>query len=213
MLTTNRTFEKAAHLASKFAGEARAWEELTQSLVDADIIISSTGAQEPIVSAAEFTGVMERREQRLIAVIDIALPRDFAPEIAKLDNVLLWNIDDLEAVRNRTLSARAGELDRARRIIDVELENFLVAVHLQRSGPALGELERVYDELIKQELDWLIPQLNGMPEESQQKIKQFAHRLKNKFLHMPRTALREDAKQGSNAGLLNAFRKLFALEK
>ena len=148
-----------------------------------------------------------------MAIIDIAVPRDFDPEIGEIDNVLLWNIDDLEKIRHRTLKARQKELDAALAIIDVETEGFLADSQIRQSGPLIGRLERVYDDIIRQELDRLLPQLNGIPEDSKEKIRVFAHRLKNKLLHPPKTALRADAKAGGAHGLMDAVRRLFGLEE
>ncbi|MFO0949418.1 MAG: glutamyl-tRNA reductase, partial [Planctomycetota bacterium] len=104
-------------------------------------------------------------------------------------------------------------LDRALRIVDGEIESFQASLALQQSGPVIGRLEREYDRIMQQELEWLLPQLNGMPEEQKEKIRYFAHRLKNKFLHPPKAALRAEAKTGTPHGLIEAMRRLFGLQE
>lgn len=211
LLIANRSGERAVDLATRFGGHQRPWDELRAALIEADIVLSSTGADEPIMRAAEFPAIMKARRHRLLAIVDVAVPRDFEVAIGKLDNVLLWNIDDLEKVRIETLRAREGQLDRALRIVEEETEIFQAAMALRRTGPIIGRLEREYQRITEEELGRLLPQLNGMPDEHKEKIRLFAHRLKNKFLHPPKAALREEAKSGAPHGLVEALRRLFGI--
>lgn len=211
LLVVNRTIERARDLARRFGGTVRPIEELKAALVESDIVLSSTGAERPLLVYSEFLPIMKARKNRLMAILDLAVPRDFDPAIAEVDNVLLSNIDDLEKIRDRTLSSRRVELDKALKIIDGETVEFQAALAMKQSGPIIGRLEQEYQRIIDQELDWLLPQLNGIPSEQREKILHFAHRLKNKFLHQPKTALREEARSGAGHGLLEAFRKLFGL--
>lgn len=189
-------------------------DHLQQALVQSDIIISSTGADEPIVTTEQFNTVMKARRQRWAAIVDIALPRDFETAIAQLDNVMLWNIDDLEKVRHQTMRSREKELDRALKIVDSEVVTFERSLALIQTGPVIGRLEQKCQQIMEQELDWLLPQLRGLsPEEQEDKIRHFAHRFKNKILHQPKVALRAEAKNGKPHGLLDALRKLFSLEE
>lgn len=211
VLVCNRTRQRAIEVVARHGGIVREFADLRAALVDADIVLSSTGAGEPLVYAPEFEGIMADRKQRLIAVIDIAVPRDFDPAIAKIDNVLLWNIDDLESVTQRTLRQRENEFDKAIKIIEEETRTFLASMAFMQTSPVIGKLEQEYQRVIDSELEWLLPQLNGVAPEHRDKIRQFAHRLKNKLLHQPRTALRVDASSGGQHGLLDALRKLFGL--
>lgn len=213
LLTINRTNERAEELAVKFGGAARPFAGLLNSLAEADIVLSSTGAELPIVHAAEFQNVMKARKQRLMAILDIAVPRDFDPAIRDFDNVLLWDLDDLEKIRYKTLRAREKELDKALKIVEAESAAFEAAVALQRTGPIIGQLEREFGRITEEELDWLMPQLNGLPDRDREKIRQFAHRMKNKFLHHPKAALRAEAQTGGLQSMVVAFRKLFRLDE
>lgn len=212
VLICNRNRERAEQLAAKFHGEVRSFESLHESLIEADIIISSTGSDQPIVRADEFQQVMKARKQRWVAIVDIALPRDFETSIAEIENVMLWNIDDLEKVRNQTMRTREKELDRALKIVDGEVDLFQSSLAIKQSAPVIGRLEQEYQRILERELEWLLPQLNGIPVDQQEKIRHFAHRLKNKFLHPPKAALRAEAMNGKPHGLLDALRKLFALD-
>lgn len=212
ILVTNRNAERAQDLAARFGGQDWPFAQLKGALVEADIVISGTAAEEPIVYTADFAEVMKARRQRLIAIIDIALPRDFDVGISELENVLLWNIDDLEKVRQQTIRSRRSELQAAEAIVKEELERFSEVVASMKSGPIISQLDREYQRIIDDELAWLLPQLNGMSEQQQEKIKHFAHRLKNKLLHPPKMAIREHAQQG-NHGLLDFVQRLFGLHR
>src|SRR5690606_1607976 len=140
-------------------------------LVQADVIISSTGSDEPIVHVEQFQQVMKVRKQRWVAIVDIALPRDFDPAIGGLENVMLWNIDDLEKVRHQTLRSREKELDRALKILDTEVAEFDNALALKQTGPIIGRLEQEYQRILEEELRWLFPQLVGISSDHEDKIR------------------------------------------
>lgn len=212
LLVTNRNSDRALVLAAKFGGEAWPFEDLRQALVNADIVVSSTAAPEPIVRLPEFEQIMRDRRQRLIAILDIALPRDFETNIGKLSNVLLWNIDDLERVRHETIRARRNELEAAHAMIQEEFRLFEGAVAEIRSGPIINRLDQEYQRIIDDELAWLLPQLNGLTDAHREKIQHFAHRIKNKLLHPPKTAIREDTRRGHH-GILESVQRLFGLMK
>jgi glutamyl-tRNA reductase len=211
ILLTNRSPERAAELAAKFGGEPRPFTELSKALAEADVVVSSTGAERAIVNAETFAAVHQARQARHLAVIDIAVPRDFDPAVGEFDNVFLWNIDHLERVRGKTLRLREKAFDQALTIVDQEVAAFEAAVAVQQAGPLLAKWDERLTELAEKELEWLLPQLNGMHDSEREKIRQFAHRLKNKFLHAPRTALRAESQTGGHRSLLEALRKLFGL--
>ena len=213
LVICNRSRDRAEALADRFGGSARAFEELPEALVEADIVISSTGADEPLLTAEDFLPIQMQRN-RLMTIIDISVPRDIDPAINELEDVWLWNIDDLVKVRDQTMLAREGELDKALNIVDEETDAFAASMALQQSGPLIGRLDKEYQRIVEQELAWLLPQLNGVTEEQRLKIQQFAHRLKNKFLHPPKAAIRREARRGHAPHRLSeALRKLFGLQE
>jgi glutamyl-tRNA reductase len=183
---------------------------LRDALIEADIVVTSSAADEPIIRADEFVAIMKSRRQRLVAIIDIAVPRDVDVAVGELPNVLLWNIDDLEKVRNKTLRARRSEMQSAGKIIAEELSRLQSAWAAQKTGPLISQLDQEYQRIIEEELSWLFPQLNGLPEGQADKIRQFAHRVKNKLLHSPKIAIREQAQEGHH-GLLETVQRLFGL--
>lgn len=212
LIVVNRSQEAAERLAARKGGVVRPFSQLREALVDADIVVSSTAAPAPIVTAREFPQIMKERRQRLIAIVDIAVPRDFDAAVGELDNVLLWNIDDLESVRQQAIRSRRTEFDAAERILEEEQRLFDAAAAELRSGPIISRLEREYQRIIDDELAWLWPQLNGVSDVDREKIRHFAHRIKNKLLHPPKTAIREDTRHGRH-GVLETVQRLFGLVK
>jgi glutamyl-tRNA reductase len=205
LVVVNRTLERARELAERMGGTARPMAELSAALVDADVVVSSTGADEPVVRASAFAEVHRGRRGRPLAVVDIAVPRDFDPAVGDFDNVFLWNIDHLESVRTQTLRSREKALDDAYRIVEEELAAYERTLRDRRAGPILRQLEGVFDEAIEKEIE----ALNGAGDREQ--YRQFAHRLKNKLLHGPRSALKREA--DDHQTLLEALGKLFRLTK
>ena len=212
LLVCNRDPLKAAALAERFGGAPRPFEDLAGAIAEADIIVSSTGATEPIARAADFPEIMRRRRNRYLAIVDIAVPRDFETAVGDVDNVLLWNIDDLKEIGEQTQRLRRGELDHALRIVDAEAHAFGRQWAARRTGPVIGALERDVADMITRELeDWLLPRLGEVTAEQEARIRQFAHRVQRKFLHEPKTALRTHTENGHAPHMLDAIRKLFNL--
>lgn len=210
LLTTNRHPERAQKLAEAFGGEARPFDRLYDALVEADIVVSSTAAETAIVDVREFRSIMKDRRQRMIAIVDIAMPRDFDVAIGELDNVLLWNIDDLQKVRRQTMTTRRAEIDAARKILEEEYRRFESSVAELKSGPIITRLDQEYQRIIDDELAWLWPQLNGLSDSDREKIQHFTHRIKNKLLHPPKLAIREHAREGGH-GILETVQRIFGL--
>ena len=127
LLVCNRDATKAAALAGRFSGEAVAWEGLAEHLAAADIVVSGTGSVEPIVCRGMFEGVMRRRRYKPVFLIDIALPRDVEAAVGEMDNVYLYNLDDLQKVVAETGSQRRDALDAAGKIVAEHVRQFAMA--------------------------------------------------------------------------------------
>jgi glutamyl-tRNA reductase len=207
VLVCNRTPERAAALAAEHGGEVAPFAELHLALAQADVVVSSTGADRPIVTAAEFAATHRRRRGRHLAVIDLAVPRDFEEAIGEAENVFLWNIDHLERVRQQTLLARKGAVEHAQRIVAEEVAALRASLSRQDYAPAFAALDARLDAIADQELARLLPQLPPLTEDQQAKLKDAFRRTKNKFLH----PLRNAAAQSGDGTLLAALRRLFGL--
>lgn len=207
----NRTLQRAVDLAERTAGHAAPWGELNHLLADADIVISATGATEPIVTLDHFQALNRRRFQRTMFILDLAVPRDFDPAIDDCLGVYLYGIDDLAEACHRNKRAREKEWPAAEQIIETETSRFLSELNHRATGPTIKRLTSQANELKAQELRRLKNKLQDLDERSLAEIERFADRLVGKLLHPPLESLRDEAERGTPHGLLEALRHLFRL--
>jgi glutamyl-tRNA reductase len=217
ILVTNRSAERATAAAARFGGEIMPFEHLGKALIAADMVVSTTASEEPIVSFEMYAAVQRARRNRLALILDIAVPRDFDERVGTLEQVLLYNVDDLRAQVDRNLASRRQQVDPAQAIIEQETAACLAALdHRQRAGVLLQQLGQYAENLSERELQRLFSLCPDLSDGQRTAIRQFARKLQNQFLHHPRTALR-DATRGTvapapQAGLLEAVRHLFGLD-
>jgi glutamyl-tRNA reductase len=138
LLVSNRTYEKACEVARQFGGRAIHFEEALQQMEDADIIICSTAAPHPVIKAEDVSEIMQRRKGRSLFFIDIAMPRDVHPDVHRLDNVYVYDIDDLQAIVAENITRRSGEIVQAEKIIREKSDEFTGWLAAQRSGQPAG---------------------------------------------------------------------------
>ena len=218
ILVTNRSPEKAQAVAHGCGGEPVAWEHLDEALVKADIVLSTTGAPEPIVTRERYKKVRARRAGGTVVILDIAVPRDFDPRIHDGDRTCLFNIDDLKRIRETTLADRRKHIGPAEAIVEQEAERFLKDWARRRNGAVIERLTRDVEGKRQAIVGQLMARLNGKLTESDQRYIEGAFRLlQNQILHGPITALAEETHEAaagrpSNHTLLDALRKLFRLE-
>ena len=217
ILVTNRSPEKARAVAAGCGGEAVAWERLDEVLALADIVLSTTGAPEPVVSLERYRKAVARRAGGTAVILDIAVPRDFDPRIHDGDRTCLFNIDDLQRIREATLAARREHVAPAEAIVEQEAERFLKDWARRRNAPVIARLTQEFEAKRKAILEQLFSRLNGKLTEAEQKYIEGAFRLlQNQILHGPISALTEETHHGHAAPgghtLLDALRKLFRLE-
>jgi glutamyl-tRNA reductase len=148
----NRTFSKALELAREMNGNALPLDRIEEALVSADIVISSTGSTEPIMSAKDMKSIVSKRSGRPIYIIDIAVPRDFDPAIGRLDGVFLQNLDAMKLLVEKNLEERRSEIPKAEIIVEQELESFLAWRRSLAANPAIKRLRAKLEEIRKQEL-------------------------------------------------------------
>ncbi len=192
ILITNRTPDLAEAAASRFRGETVPVERLGQALIDADLVVSTTAAEEPIVTLETYTRIQRARRHRLSLILDIAIPRDFDPAIGELDQVLLYNVDDLKAQVARNLEGRRKGIDPAQAIIASETAACRAAVqYRQHAGAILRQLGEYADHVRLRELEKLYASTSDLTPEQKAAVAHFAQRLQNQFLHHPRSALRD----------------------
>ena len=210
----NRNFERACELSKLLsAGQPRNWEDLQPLLVEADLVISATGATLPIVTAAEFQAIDQQRYQRPLMILDLAIPRDFEPAIGDFPGVYLYSVDDLAAACARNKREREKEWPKADRIIEEETARFMADLHHRATAPTIKRLKARADEVKGEELARLLNKLGTTADpKTKAEITAAFDRLVNKLLHPPLESLREQAAQGTPHGLLDALRRLFQLK-
>jgi glutamyl-tRNA reductase len=207
----NRTAQRSADLAARVGGRAEPWDRLPQMLVEADIVISTTGATEPVVTLDMYRPVHVARAQRPLFVLDLAIPRDFDPQIANLQGIYLYTIDDLQQVCDANRQAREKEWPHAERIIDEETDRYMRELHHRATGPTIRRLKERADEVKRDELQRLLNKLALNDPRATQEIGNAFDRLVNKLLHPPLESLRNEADSGTPHGLLEALKRLFGL--
>jgi glutamyl-tRNA reductase len=208
----NRSHERARELAGRWQGRAVAWDQLPDELVRADVVISTTGAGDPIVTLADFRRVEPARYQRPLFVLDLAIPRDFEPAIGDRLGVYLYSIDDLQSACEKNRQDRDRELPAAIHIVEEETSRFMTELHHRATGPIIRRLKEGWQQPKADELKRLFNKLPDLDERTREEIEQSFERLINKLLHPPLESLRSEAQQGPPHGLLEALKRLFQLK-
>jgi glutamyl-tRNA reductase len=208
----NRSFERGRELAEKYSGQAAAWDTLSDQLIAADLIISTTGAHDPIVTLESYKQIEEARFQRPLVVLDLAVPRDFDLRVGERLNVYLYSIDDLQAACEQNRQLRDRELPAAMAIVDQEISKFMTNLNHRATRPVIQRLRTGWESVREQELKRLYNKLPNLDDNMREEIEQAFERFVNKVLHPPMESLRDESKNGTPHGLIDAFKRLFRLE-
>ena len=207
----NRTAGRAVELAARLGARPGRFDELAAELAAADLVVSTTGAGEPIVSPDLFARVEAARGGRPLVVLDLAVPRDFDPRIGARPGVWLYSIDDLATACDANRERRRGELPAAQAIVEEETRRFMGDLHHRSTAPVIEQLKAGWSETGESELDRLfrrLPQLGGT---ERAEIRQAFERYAAKLLHPPLASLRSESHSGPPHGLLDALKRLFDL--
>lgn len=212
LLVCNRDPAKAVALCGRFGGVPAAYETLAEHLVAADIVITSTGAPHAIIGRATFEQVVRQRRYRPVFLIDIALPRDVEASVGDLENVYLYNIDDLQQVVAGTQSARGGAVGAAKAIVEREVEAFLAWLRGREMGPVIDQLYKRCQEMAAEEVARVLNKMPGASAEERAQVEEMARRIVNKLLHEPVKTLRgAGSLHGGGPQYLHAVERLFGL--
>jgi len=213
LVICNRDPAKAAALGQAFGAEVVPLDNLGDHLAGADIGVCSTGSPAPIITRALMESVMRRRRYKPVFLIDIALPRDVAPDVARMENVYLYNLDDLQQAVAATRSQRSAALAAAAIIVADHVEQFVAAQRTRQLGPIIDELYRRSHELAQEELSRTLAKMPQICDADRRQLEDLARRIVNKMLHDPIQMLRStDGPHGSVIQYLHTMEKLFKLE-
>ncbi|MEM6468139.1 MAG: glutamyl-tRNA reductase [Planctomycetota bacterium] len=214
IMVLNRSPERSRELAERFGTDHAPWETLQNQLIKADLLIGTTSSPEPILTRSQLDRLLPSRRDRVLLILDLAVPRDFDPALDEIPTCYLYQIDDLQAACQRNRHEREKEWPKAQRIISEETKRLLTDLNHQATGPVIKRLRDQAQQIKKDELDRLFPKLQALGGEPaiEKEIEKSLDRLINKLLHPPLSSLKEDAADGHQKGLVKALRELFRLD-
>jgi len=214
IMVANRTFERAEELAKEFKGDAIRFEHFPDALVMVDILICATGAQQFVVKRDMVAKIIKDRRHKPIFMIDISNPRNIDPEVDKVDNVYLYDIDDLQSKVDVNTEGRAKEAETAEELVTQEVETYLQWERGLDAVPTIVDLREKVEDIRKRELDKTLGSLNGMSDDQKRAVDIMSQAIVNKLLHAPLVVLKQAA-AGPDSGdaTLAIARKLFNLDK
>jgi len=213
VLVTNRTWERAMELAERFHGEAIPFSELPNALLRADIVISSTGSPGFIVKKDEVSDIIRKRKNNPLFFIDIAVPRDIDPEVNTIDNVYLYDIDDLQEVAEANIKDRLQEARRAEAIVATEVEKFCRWYESLEVVPTIVSLQEKMEKMRKKELAKTLAALPRLSATEQRAMEALSQAIINKILHGPITQLKKTGRNSEGEAHVDMVKKLFQLDE
>jgi len=210
---TNRTWARAQEMARALSGTAVPFDELSTALAAVDIVITSTGAPEPVIRREVVQQVMHGRRGRPLFFIDIAVPRDVEGAVGSLDDVYCYDIDDLKQVVDANIRERAREAHRAEALIDREVAKFLARQGDVEVIPTIVSLRERLEAIRAGEVKRTLARLPGATPETREAIEAMSAAIVNKILHAPISKLRESSRAGSPRSWLELVHELFGLTR
>src|SRR5438874_2837493 len=208
----SRTMAHAARTAEAIGGASAApWEELDTLLSNADIVITATGAVSPILTKAHLEAVMRPRRNRPLFLIDIAMPRDVEPAAGEIEQVFLYNIDDLRATVRENLARRASEVARAEGIVGEEVEKFTAWFRSRGAIPTVVALRERFETIRRAELERLDFKMSTLPPEVRARVDEITHLIVEKLLLMPTEQLKAIGDAETAGAYSEALARLFDL--
>jgi glutamyl-tRNA reductase len=212
IFVSNRTYDRAVGLAEKFGGQAIKFDDLYESCDRADIVITSTGAPHAIFRREHGEQFLARRKNRPMFFIDIAVPRDVAPEMAGLDGIFVYDIDDLQQAVSSHVADRRAEAERAEAIIASEVEKFEARVHTLDVVPTIVSLQDHLETIRQAELDRVRGRMGHLTHEQEMAVEALTRGIINKVMHTPITTLKSAAKDSEATTVIDVVKRLFNLQ-
>jgi len=212
VLVANRTYERAVELAERFEGEAIRYDDLFTRMAEADILISSTAAQNYVITRDDVAATLKSRGGRPLFLIDIAVPRDIDPAVNELSNVFVYDIDDLNGVVESNLEERMREARRAEVIIDEEIATFVSWLESLEVVPTIAAIRDKAEVIRQAELEKALRKLGGLSEKERKTVEALSCSIVNKMLHGPTARLHQAAGSKDGYTVLETARQLYGLE-
>ncbi len=212
VVVSNRTFHRAVELAKELNGSAIRFEHFMDELIGTDIVISSTGAPHYIIKKDNMKKAMRARKNKPVFFIDIAVPRDVEPEVNSIDNVYLYDIDDLENVIQHNIKERKREARKAENMLKEEVEKFMRWQASLDVVPTIISLRERFEAIRTDETRKMLSRLNNLSREEQKSIEAMTSAMVNKILHHPTICLKKSGNDEKSVELVHMVRRLFNLD-
>lgn len=211
VIVANRTYARAVQLAADFQGVPVEFERLQEILGDVDIVISSTGASGYILTPEMIAPALRRRKNRLLFLIDIAVPRDIDPGAGKMDNVYLYNMDDLQEIADENMKIRKVEAQKAEVIVAEEVHKYLEWFNTLEVVPTIVSLREKVEAIVREELERSGAWLRTLNTQDRESVEILANSIVNKILHDPMTSMKEESQHPGGLAYVAVLRRLFRL--
>jgi glutamyl-tRNA reductase len=213
IVVANRSRAKARELARRVDGRAIALDEIPDALVDADVLLASTGAPSVLIERGDIEAVMERRGGRALLIVDVAVPRDVDPGVGQIFGVTLLDIDALRAFGEQSLEQRRAEVGKVRVIITDELDRFRLERSAREVAPTIAALHARGDAIRAAELERRSARLAQLDPAAREVVEQVTRAVVNKLLHEPTVRVKDAAGSAAGELLADALADLFALDE
>ena len=213
IVIASRTTASAEALAAEVGGRAIPWEDTTSALGRADIVITATGSTRPIITRGDVESVTGRRRSSPLFIIDIAVPRDVDPAVSDIEQVFLYNVDDLQGIVRENLSRRGAEIARAEAIVEEELSRFTAWQRSRATIPTVVALRERLHEIRRTELQRLDGKLAGLPPEARARVDEVTRLIVEKLLLEPTEQLKALPDEETQASYTEAVNRLFRLRE
>lgn len=210
---TSRTLMHAQQLAEEVGGSVVSWDRLQHALLESDIVITATGSPTPILTKEQVRQAAPASRARPLFLIDIAVPRDVEPDAADIEQVFLYNIDDLQAVVRENLEKRSSEVVRAEQIVEGEVQKFALWHRSREAIPTVVALRQRFDTIRRAELERLDSKLAGLPPDARQRVEEITRLIVEKLLLHPTERLKALGDADLVGQYADALNRLFALEE
>jgi len=212
LLVANRTFARAVELADQFRGAAISFDEIAQQLQEVDIVISSTASSEPVIFERQVKDTMRPRKNRPLFFIDIAVPRDVEPHVNRIENVFLYDIDDLKGIVDSNIDKRKKEAVKAERMVDEAVIKFTQWLKTLEVVPTIVALQDKCEKIRQIELKKTLSSLDGLSDSQKKDVESLTLSITRKILNNPILFLKRKQDRDSQNLYLDVTRKLFDLD-
>jgi glutamyl-tRNA reductase len=211
IVITSRTTAHADELAAEVGGRAVPWASLRQAIGNADIVLTATGSQRPIIVRDDVESVLGRNRAEPLFIIDVAVPRDVDPAVGEIEQVFLYNVDDLQGIVQENLARRGAEIARAEAIVDDEVARFTAWQRSRRALPTVVALRQRFEEIRRAELRRLDSRLTGLSADERARVDEVTRLIVEKLLLEPTEQLKALPDVETQTAYTEAMSRIFRL--